>query len=49
MAKGSIILVLATICFVALSLPYRDQLALVNSLEVGRKEDPMTWTCVGCD
>lgn len=32
-----------------LSIPYSQQLALVNSLEVGRDEDPNTWTCVGCD
>lgn len=31
------------------SIPYHQQLALLNSLEVGRNEDPMDWTCVGCD
>ena len=31
------------------SIPYHQQLALVNSLEVGRDEDPNDWTCVGCD
>lgn len=44
----SLILVLAFAC-IALSLPFREQIALVNSLEVGRIEDPMAWTCVGCD
>ena len=33
----------------AFSIPYSQQLALVNSLEVGRDEDPNEWTCVGCD
>lgn len=32
-----------------LQLPFKHQIALVNSLEVGRLEDPMSWTCVGCD
>jgi hypothetical protein len=31
------------------SIPYHQQLALVNSLEVGRNEDPNDWTCIGCD
>lgn len=43
------IVVLSVLVFLALSLPYRDQLALVNSLQVGRDEEPIDWTCVGCD
>lgn len=46
---------LSTHCFLlalfvssALGLPYKHQVALVNSLEVGRDEDPMTWECTGC-
>lgn len=31
------------------SIPYRDQIALLNSLEVGRKEEPEVWQCFGCD
>ncbi len=31
------IMVLALFATLAVSIPYRDQLALVNSLEVGRK------------
>ena len=34
---------------VTVQLPFKHQIALVNSLEVGRLEDPMAWTCVGCD
>lgn len=34
---------------VALSLPFKDQIALLNSLQVGRDEDPMVWECNGCD
>lgn len=40
---------LATIFALATALPWKSQIALVNSLEVGRDEDPLTWGCVGCD
>lgn len=43
------IVLLATIVAVATCIPWKSQLALVNSLEVGRDEDPNTWACVGCD
>lgn len=47
-SASAIVLVayLAVTCF---SIPFRDQIALVNSLEVGREEDPMVWNCTGCD
>jgi hypothetical protein len=41
--------VLALCLALACSIPYPQQIALLNSLEVGRLEDPMLWTCVGCD
>jgi hypothetical protein len=45
--KTFIVLLALTIALQA--LPYREQIALVNSLEVGRIEDPMDWTCAGCE
>lgn len=48
MMKYSILILLSLIAF-TLALPYKHQLALVNSLEVGRNEDPMVWACTGCD
>lgn len=50
MKSVSIVAVLLAllVCFTN-SLPFKQQIALVNSLEVGRLEDPMDWTCVGCD
>ncbi len=47
--KTQIILLLAVLVLQAASIPYKEQLALLNSLQVGRDEDPMTWGCVGCD
>lgn len=41
--------VFALLIGLTLQLPFKHQIALVNSLEVGRLEDPMGWTCVGCD
>ena len=49
MMRSTIIVVLATIFSLTLAIPFKEQIALVNSLEVGRLEDPMAWTCVGCD
>ena len=46
--KTVIVLVAALLCL-ATSLPFKHQIALLNSLEVGREEDPMVWTCAGCD
>jgi hypothetical protein len=43
------LLILLSLVALTLGLPYKHQLALVNSLEVGRDEDPMVWSCVGCD
>lgn len=43
------IVLLAAIVAAATSIPWKAQLSLVNSLEVGRDEDPNTWGCVGCD
>ena len=31
------------------SIPFKEQIALVNGLEVGRDEEPMVWKCEGCD
>ena len=49
MMKSTHLLILATLVCLAVQLPFKEQIALVNSLEVGRLEDPMAWTCVGCD
>ena len=43
------IIIVALLATLALTLPWRDQIALVNSLEVGRNEDPMVWACTGCE
>lgn len=43
------LVILSILALCAFTLPYKDQLALVNSLEVGRDEEPSAWTCVGCD
>ena len=48
MMKSNLLLLLALVPL-TFALPFKHQLALVNSLEVGREEDPMTWSCVGCD
>lgn len=47
--KTELCLLLAVLVLQTVSIPYKEQIALVNSLQVGRKEDPMTWGCVGCD
>lgn len=49
MMKSTLLLILAALVFTVMPLPYKEQLALVNSLQVGRNEDPMVWGCVGCD
>lgn len=43
------VLVVLTILALTSAIPYRDTLALLNSLQVGREEDPMDWQCAGCD
>lgn len=47
--KYSFVLAFLTLFVLTTSIPYRDQIALLNSLEVGRNEDPMVWECYGCD
>lgn len=47
--KVSIVLLVAYLAISCLAIPFRDQIALVNSLEVGRDEEPMVWACTGCD
>ena len=41
--------VLATLACFTLALPFKHQIALLNSLESVRNEEPMTWNCAGCD
>lgn len=48
MMRSATLLILAALVALTLQLPYKHQLALVNSLEIGRDEDPNTWGCVGC-
>ena len=47
--KFNSIIFLALFATLTLALPWNDQIALVNSLEVGREEDPTVWACTGCD
>ena len=47
--KSLTILTLAVLVCLAVSLPFKDRIALLNSLEVGRDEDPMVWSCAGCE
>jgi hypothetical protein len=49
MMRTTGITVLALLLALACSLPFPQQIALLNSLEVGREEAPLTWSCVGCD
>jgi hypothetical protein len=44
-----LLLIVGLFICLSLSIPYDQQLALVNSLQVGRDEDPTVWSCVGCD
>ena len=46
--KATFLILTALLCL-ATSLPFKHQIALLNSLEVGREEEPMTWTCAGCE
>ena len=47
--KVFISIILACLVCGSVAIPWRDQIALVNSLEVGRDEEPMVWGCTGCD
>lgn len=47
--KTAFVLLLALLAIHVSSIPFKQQIALLNSLEVGREEDPMAWSCVGCD
>jgi hypothetical protein len=40
---------LGLIALQTFAIPFKQQIALLNSLQVGRDEDPMTWNCNGCD
>jgi hypothetical protein len=43
-----ILLVFIVLIVQASSLPLGDQLALANSLQVGRAGDPNAWNCYAC-
>ena len=47
--KTELCLILAVLVLQTASIPYKEQIALLNSLQVGRNEDPSVWSCVGCD
>lgn len=47
--KLKTLFVVLSVLVLASAIPYRDQIALLNSLEVGRNEEPITWACTGCD
>ena len=44
----SFLLITVLIAMVS-AIPWKSQIALANSLEVGRDEDPNTWECHGCN
>ena len=44
-----LLIALAVFLAVAIALPYNDQMALTNSLIVGRTDDLNDWTCKVCD
>jgi hypothetical protein len=44
-----VLILFATLALLAVSLPFAHQIALENSLQVGRNEDPMVWSCAGCE
>ena len=48
MGFGKIVL-LACLAISTMTIPFKSQIALTNSLEVGRDEEPMVWACTGCD
>jgi len=47
--KTELCLILAVLVIQTISIPYKQQISLLNSLQVGRNEDPTVWGCVGCD
>lgn len=47
--KSTTVVFFAALLLLATAIPWRDQIALLNALEVGRNEDPNAWTCFGCD
>ena len=47
--KYTVIILFACLALSCMSIPFKSQIALVNSLEVGREEEPMVWACYGCD
>lgn len=47
--KLTLAILLSTLFSLAVALPWKFKIALHNSLEVGRNEDPMLWQCAGCD
>ena len=47
--KYTVTILFACLALSCMSIPFKSQIALVNSLEVGREEEPMVWACYGCD
>lgn len=46
--KFAILLCLLALFSISLALPFKQKIALHNSLQVGRAEDPNQWGCTGC-
>jgi hypothetical protein len=46
--KSNILLALLALLALAAALPFKEKVALHNSLQVGREEDPNVWGCTGC-
>lgn len=46
---NQLLFIVGLLISLSLSIPYQQQIALVNSLQVGREQDPNNWSCVGCD
>ena len=44
-----ICVLLGLLALQAFAIPFKQQIALLNSLQTGKNEDPMTWNCNGCD
>ena len=44
-----IFVLLSLIALQTFDIPYKQQIALLNSLQSGRDTDPINWDCNGCD
>ena len=47
--RTQLFVILAILVLQAAAIPWKEQIALLNSLQVGRDGDPMAWDCKVCD